>query len=132
MALVQRILKLSIPTRQRAHKHVEVFQIRNAGLIRDKLAEEGYNNIADGCDDDGDWTDKSQETPEAIKKRKKSYRMRMRTRVVQALWAEASKEERQAVEEEVEKEKKELREEEMRREANVKEAKANTPWELQE
>jgi hypothetical protein len=36
------------------------------------------------------------------------------------------------VEEEVEKEKKELCKEEMRREANVKEAKANTPWELQE
>ncbi|KAJ7686446.1 hypothetical protein B0H14DRAFT_3534564 [Mycena olivaceomarginata] len=116
----------------RAHKHVEVFQIRNAGLITDKLAEEGYNTIADGCDDNDDWTDESQETPEAIKKRKKSHRMRMRTRVVQALWAEASKEERQAVEEEVEKEKKELREEEMRREASVKEAKANTPGELQE
>jgi hypothetical protein len=77
MALVQRILKLSIPTRQRAHKHVEVFQICNAGLIKDKLAEEGYNNIADRCDDDDDWTDESQETPEATKKRRKSYRMCM-------------------------------------------------------
>ncbi|KAJ7866846.1 hypothetical protein B0H14DRAFT_2573269 [Mycena olivaceomarginata] len=108
MTLVQRILKLSVPTRQRAHKHVEIFQIRNAGRIRDKTR------------------------PEAIKKRRKSERMRMRTRIVQAMWAEADEEERKAVEEEVEKEKKEMREEELRRENEVKEAKANNPWEMQE
>jgi hypothetical protein len=133
MTLVQRILKLSVPTRQRAHKHVEIFQIRNAELIRDKLAEEGHNDIPDSVGDDtDDWTDESQDTPEALKKRRKSERMRIRTRIVQALWAEAEEEERKAVEEEVEKEKKEMREEELRREDEVKEAKANNPWEMQE
>jgi hypothetical protein len=133
MALVQRILKLSVPTRQRVHKHIEIFQIRNAGLIRDRLAEDGYNNIPDSIGDDADdWTDESQDTPEALKKRKKSARMRMRTRVVQGMWAEASKEEREAVEQEVENEKKEMYEEELRREAEMKETKANTPWEMQE
>jgi hypothetical protein len=133
MTLVQRILKLSVPTRQRAHKPVEIFQIRNAGRIRDMLAEEGYNDTPDSVGDDtDDWTDESQDTPEAIKKRRKSERMRMRTRVVQALWAEAEEEERKAVEEEVEKEKKEMLEEELRREGEVKEAKASNPWEMQE
>jgi hypothetical protein len=48
------------------------------------------------------------------------------------MWAEASKEEREAVEQEVENEKKEMYEEELRREAEMKETKANTPWEMQE
>jgi hypothetical protein len=132
MALVQRILKLSIPTCQRVHKHIEIFQMRNAGLIRDRLAEDGYNDIPSIGDDDDDWTDESQDMPEALKKRKKSVCMRMQTRVVQGMWAEALKEERKAVEQEVENEKKAMREEELRREADMKETKANTPWEMQE
>jgi hypothetical protein len=48
------------------------------------------------------------------------------------MWAEASKVERKAVEQEVENEKKAMHEEELRREADMKETKANTPWEMQE
>ncbi|KAJ7839388.1 hypothetical protein B0H14DRAFT_3698159 [Mycena olivaceomarginata] len=105
MTLVQRILKLSVPT-------------------LDMLAEEGYNDTPDPTN--------PRTHPRPSKSAGNRERMRMRTRVVQALWAEAEEEERKAVEEEVEKEKKEMLEEELRREGEVKEAKASNPWEMQE
>ncbi|KAJ6548275.1 hypothetical protein B0H10DRAFT_1969228 [Mycena sp. CBHHK59/15] len=83
-------------------------------------------------DDEDDWTDETEDSAAARLKRTKSDRMRMRTRVVQGLWAEASDEEREAVGAEVLEEKRKLHEEELQREKSSAELKSTSPWELQE
>ncbi|KAJ7922576.1 hypothetical protein B0H13DRAFT_2409619 [Mycena leptocephala] len=82
------MFKGRVKKRRRAHQPIEIFQKRNTDTIREKLAEEGYNEL--------------NEEKMADDKRTKAERMRVRTRVVQALWAEASTEERAAVEAEAE------------------------------
>ncbi|KAJ7916074.1 hypothetical protein B0H13DRAFT_2451277 [Mycena leptocephala] len=96
---------------------------RNTDTIREKLAEEGYNelNKEKMADDVDDWENEAESTAAARKKCTKAERMRVRTRVVQALWAEASTEERAAVEAEVEREKEEIREEELAAERQAEE-----------
>jgi hypothetical protein len=116
--------------RRRAHQPIEIFQKRNTDAIREKLAEEGYNELNEEkmADDVDDWEDEAQSTAAARKKR-----MRVRTRVVQALWAEASTEERAAVEAEVEREKEEIREEELAAERQAEEnPHERTPRQYQE
>lgn len=74
-----------------------------------------------------------EDTEAARKKSLKSQRMRLRTRVVRGMWAEAPEEERTAVEAEVEREKQELREAELREEQERKDGlMAKTPRDLQE
>jgi hypothetical protein len=124
------LFKSSAPKRKRAHQPIEIFQKRNREVIKDKLTVEGYDNLETTPDDnEDDWVDESEGTAAARNKSKKSARMRLRTRVVKALWAEASQEEKEAVAAEVEKEKEELREAEVRRE---NETEAKTPSDYQE
>ncbi|KAK7028746.1 hypothetical protein R3P38DRAFT_3394725 [Favolaschia claudopus] len=97
--LLNRILKLGPPKKQRAHQAIEVFQKRNPELIKAALVDAGYDLLNKTGDDDeeDDWTDESEDSPAARLKTNKSDRMRLRTRVVHALWKEVSPEEREAV-----------------------------------
>jgi hypothetical protein len=97
-------------------------------LIRDKLVAEGYNSIG-GRDAVDNWTNESDGTKPVLAKAVKAARMCLRTRVVNALWTEATDEERAQVQEEVQAEKEELREAEMREE---EEAAERTPAQIQE
>jgi hypothetical protein len=120
---------------RRAHQPIEIFQKRNTDTIREKLAEEGYNELNEEkmADDVEDWENEAESTAAARKKRTKAERMRVRTRVVQALWAEASTEERATVEAEVEREKEEIREEELAAERQAEEnPDERTPRQYQE
>ncbi|KAK7013043.1 hypothetical protein R3P38DRAFT_3581750 [Favolaschia claudopus] len=97
--LLNRILKLGPQKKQRAHQAIEVFQKRNPELIKAALVDAGYDLLNKTGDDDeeDDWTDESDDSPAARLKMNKSDRMRLRTRVVHALWKEVSPEEREAV-----------------------------------
>ncbi|KAF8162254.1 hypothetical protein K438DRAFT_1775960 [Mycena galopus ATCC 62051] len=97
-AIVQCILQqgLGVAKRRCAHQPIEIFQKRNPEAIKEALVEAG--------------------TPAARLKRTKSDRMRLRTRVVQGLWAKASPEEHAVIAVELEAEKNKLHEEELRRE----------------
>ncbi|KAJ6614469.1 hypothetical protein B0H10DRAFT_2221204 [Mycena sp. CBHHK59/15] len=130
----ERFLKLSATKRQRAHQAIEIFQKRNPDLIKAELTKAGYDALTETNkgDDEDDWTDETEDSAAARLKRTKSDRMRMRTRVVQGLWAEASDEEREAVGAEVLEEKRKLHEEELQREKSSAELKSTSPWELQE
>ncbi|KAJ7225246.1 hypothetical protein B0H12DRAFT_1240680 [Mycena haematopus] len=133
-SILQRILKIGTTKRQRAHQPVEIFQKRNPALIKAALTEAGYDALteANNGSDDEELTAETEESTAARMKTNKAERMRLRTRVVRALWAEASQEEREAVEAEVEKEKKELREDDLRREKEASDAPETDPWQLQE
>ncbi|KAJ6608770.1 hypothetical protein B0H10DRAFT_2438851 [Mycena sp. CBHHK59/15] len=113
---------------------IEIFQKRNPDLIKAELTKAGYDALTETNkgDDEDDWTDETEDSAAARLKRTKSDRMRMRTRVVQGLWAEASDEEREAVGAEVLEEKRKLHEEELQREKSSAELKSTSPWELQE
>ncbi|KAK7039795.1 hypothetical protein R3P38DRAFT_3391214 [Favolaschia claudopus] len=97
--LLNRILKLGPQKKQRAHQAIEVFQKRNPELIKAALVDAGYDLLNKTGDDDeeDDWTDESDDSPAARLKMNKSDRVRLRTRVVHALWKEVSPEEREAV-----------------------------------
>ncbi|KAJ6451805.1 hypothetical protein C8R45DRAFT_1223757 [Mycena sanguinolenta] len=103
---------------------IEIFQKRNKVAIVEALTAAGYDalNVDQDPDEADDWTDEFQDTPAARAKRTRSARMRMRTRVVQDMWAEASPEERAAVEAAIEEEKRALTEEEQRAELDPQQA----------
>ncbi|KAJ6512091.1 hypothetical protein C8R47DRAFT_1207442 [Mycena vitilis] len=133
-AAIKSLFKLGATTkRSRAHQEIEIFQKRNKILIEAELLAEGYHQLKapDNPDDEeeDDFTDEADGTEAAAKKSLKSQRMRLRTRVVNALWTAASSEEKAAVAAEVEAEKKDLREKELNAEAQ--EADKKTPTELQ-
>ncbi|KAJ7116676.1 hypothetical protein C8R44DRAFT_739360 [Mycena epipterygia] len=133
-ALFKNIFKLNAPKRRRAHKPIEQFQICNTALIDTALDEAGYNELKLENMGEMDWTNEAAGTEEARNKSLKSMRMRMRTRVVTALWEEADVDEVKAVEAEVEAEKLELREAELKAEADLDPSvpDARTVWELQD
>ncbi|KAJ7792842.1 hypothetical protein B0H14DRAFT_2623461 [Mycena olivaceomarginata] len=112
-AKVKEIFQQSIPKRVRAHQAVEIFQKRNGDLIKNALEAAGYDllNADSDTDEDDDWVDESGSDPVALDKRKKSKRMRLRSRVVSKLWEVASPEERKIAEEAAEEEKKTMAEE---------------------
>ncbi|KAJ6503658.1 hypothetical protein C8R45DRAFT_1091437 [Mycena sanguinolenta] len=123
-AMVQRIFQLSVPRRRRVHQPIEVFQKRNKVAIVEALMAAGYDalNVDKDADEPDDWADEFEDSPAARAKRTRSARMRLRTRVVQDMWAEASPEERAAVEAVIEDEKRALNEEEQRAELDPQEA----------
>ncbi|KAK7053969.1 hypothetical protein R3P38DRAFT_2761739 [Favolaschia claudopus] len=112
MAIILRLLQLQ-GKGKRAHRPVEVFQLRNRDTVKVALTAAGYDGLlAENIEDDeDDWTDESEDSPAARLKTKKSKLMRLRTRVIAALWADTSEEERSAVEEAVEEEKRLLEDE---------------------
>jgi hypothetical protein len=115
--------------RRRASQAIEVFQRRNRGLISEKLTEEGYDALCSTPDTD-DWVEESDGTDGVQRKSTKVLRMRMHTRIVQALWKEASVEEQKEVAAQIEKEREEIREAELKDEE--KDGEPHTPAQLQE
>ncbi|KAJ7019531.1 hypothetical protein C8F04DRAFT_1276131 [Mycena alexandri] len=105
-AALRALFGLNASKRRRAHKPVEIFQKRNPELVNDALQEAGYND-SDNSDNEADSTPSPHIPPT------RATRMRVRQRVVAALWTEASAEEKQVCEDEVEREKADLRAEEL-------------------
>ncbi|KAF7338920.1 hypothetical protein MSAN_02215300 [Mycena sanguinolenta] len=104
-AMVERIFRFSGgPKKRRLHHAIELFQTRNPELIKEALTKAGYDllNSKQDPDEPDDWTDESADTPEARTKRKKSVRMRVRTRVIRDLFNDASEEELAAIKEDLE------------------------------
>ncbi|KAJ7886566.1 hypothetical protein B0H14DRAFT_3431143 [Mycena olivaceomarginata] len=132
-AMVQNIFRLGAAPKKRVHHSIEVFQQRNQELINDELKKAGYDllNKRREPDSKDDWTDESEDTPEARKKRGKSARMRLRTRVVRDLFNAASSEELEAIQETVEAEREKKREEALSAEKRPK-VLASTPAERQQ
>ncbi|KAJ6565430.1 hypothetical protein B0H10DRAFT_1965643 [Mycena sp. CBHHK59/15] len=97
------------PTRFRRHQPIEIFQKRNKEPIREVLTEAGF----DGLNEEQvsktmgiyDWVSESLESHQERVRESKSQRMRLRTRVIRAMWAEAPTAEREACEAIAEKEK---------------------------
>ncbi|KAJ7120866.1 hypothetical protein C8R44DRAFT_736575 [Mycena epipterygia] len=133
-ALFRNIFKINAPRRRRAHKPIEQFQTRNVALIDDALKEAGYNELTLENLGEMDWTNEAAGTEGACNKALKSMRMRMRTRVVTALWVEADDTEIEAVEADVEAERVEIREAELKAEEDLDPSVPNacTVWELQD
>jgi hypothetical protein len=129
--MVNVLFDLKAKPKKRVHQAVEIFQQRNRELIKEALATAGYDKLNERDDEEDDWTDEADGSEAARAKAPKSQRMRLRTRVVSALWKEASEEERAIVLVEVEKEKEEMRASELKEEEAEKE-KEKTPGQLQE
>ncbi|KAJ7710145.1 hypothetical protein B0H16DRAFT_1745735 [Mycena metata] len=130
-AALRTLFGLNASKRKRAHQPIEAFQIRNPELVNAALEEAGYNDKSAGGDRSGDEDNPNDSSDEAADTRPtrntKSTRMRVRKRVVNALWTEASEEEKKACEDQVEAEKEKLREEEL-----AEESKERTPSALQD
>ncbi|KAJ7728067.1 hypothetical protein B0H16DRAFT_1734836 [Mycena metata] len=118
-ARIQTMFNLAAPRRRRIHQPVEIFQRRNPQFVKLALTEAGYDDLANHPDEADDFTDEAAGTPEAQKKSLRSLRMRLRTRVVNALWEDVNDEERAAVMAELEKEKAEAQKEEEERQAQT-------------
>ncbi|KAJ7801998.1 hypothetical protein B0H14DRAFT_2614767 [Mycena olivaceomarginata] len=93
-AMVDVLFDLKAKPKKRVHQAVEIFQRRNCDLIKDALMTAGYDKLNECDEEEDDWTDEADGSEAARAKAPKSQRMRMRTRVVSALWKEASEEER--------------------------------------
>ncbi|KAJ7353248.1 hypothetical protein DFH08DRAFT_804823 [Mycena albidolilacea] len=130
-AMVDVLLDLKGKPKKRVHQAVEIFQRCNRDLIKDALMTAGYDKLNERDDEEDDWTDEADGSEAARVKAPKAQCMRMRTRVVSALWKEASKEERAIVLVEVKKEKEEMRAAELGEEEAEKE-KEKTPGQLQD
>ncbi|KAJ6538211.1 hypothetical protein DFH09DRAFT_1324077 [Mycena vulgaris] len=134
-ASMRNIFKLSRTKKRRAHQPIEVFQKLHKDAITARLDSEGYNalNEATMAEEIDDWENEAEDTAAARLKRAKSERMRLRTRVVQAMWAEASEEERGAAEAEVAREKEAIRAEELAmEELDASVPRSRTPSEIQD
>ncbi|KAJ7439019.1 hypothetical protein B0H11DRAFT_2254140 [Mycena galericulata] len=87
------------PTRQRVHKPIEVFQMRNKTQIREELTHEGHDSLneesmAPAVDN---WVDEADSVQVSRIKDAAAKRMRLRTKVVKALFAEANDDELAAI-----------------------------------
>lgn len=128
---MQRMFKQNAPKRGRAHQPIELFQKRNAALIKTAMATALAAAAEQRSDDSDVGGDDSETTAKKRKASKKAEHMRVRSRVVKGLFEAASAEERQAIKEEVEAEKRRLREGELAAELQS-EAKEKAPADLQE
>ncbi|KAJ7089383.1 hypothetical protein C8R44DRAFT_751398 [Mycena epipterygia] len=109
-ALLRKMFKMNAPKRRRTHQPIELFQKQYPNLIAAVLKEAGYNELVD-----------------------KAERMRVRMRVVRALWDEVSPEVVSEIEVAVDREKDEIREEELREEmADTTQPKKLSPRDLQD
>ncbi|KAJ6471704.1 hypothetical protein DFH09DRAFT_1476105 [Mycena vulgaris] len=134
-ASMRNMFKLSGMKKRRAHQPIEIFQKMHKDTIIARLDSEGYNalNEAAMAEEVDDWENEAEDTSAARLKQAKSDRMRLRTRVVQAMWAEASEEERAAAEAEVAREKEVIRAEELAmEELDASIPRSRTPGEIQD
>ncbi|KAJ6478445.1 hypothetical protein DFH09DRAFT_1341871 [Mycena vulgaris] len=132
---MRNIFKLSRTKKHRAHQPIKVFHKLHKDAITARLDSEGYNalNEAAMAEEIEDWENEAEDTAAARLKRAKSERMRLRTRVVQAMWAEASEEKRGAAEAEVAREKEAIRAEELAmEELDASVPRSRTPSEIQD
>lgn len=106
------MFSFAAPKKHRVHQPVEIFQRRNPQFVKLALTAAGYDALTGQPDEADDFTDQSTGTPDALKNSLRSQRMRLRTRVVSALWQDVNDEEKAAVMAELETEKVALREEE--------------------
>ncbi|KAJ7900460.1 hypothetical protein B0H13DRAFT_1883539, partial [Mycena leptocephala] len=78
--------------RSRRHQPIELFQKRNAIILREELTEAGYDKINEetaAAEDEDGWIDESE---------RQKRRMGLRVQVTQRMWAAADPEERAACE----------------------------------
>ncbi|KAJ7124043.1 hypothetical protein C8R43DRAFT_1135630 [Mycena crocata] len=132
----KRVFNLHVPRRQRAHQPIELFQKRNSEIIRVALCQEGYdkmNEAATRAEDVEGWEDESPEIAQQRIKLTKADRMRLRMRVVRALFDAASEQELEEIAAEIEQEKEQMRKDNEDA-GKVQEAglQAKTPQERQE
>ncbi|KAJ7182792.1 hypothetical protein C8R43DRAFT_940887 [Mycena crocata] len=98
------------PTRRRVHQPIEIYQKRNAVLIRETLTAQGFDQLNEGhmaMVVDGE--EEAQEVQSARVKSAQKERMRVRTTVVRELFANAPELEREAIEAEIQEEKKAMK-----------------------
>jgi hypothetical protein len=129
-SVIAALLDVQPQAKKRARQSIQVFQTRNREAIRAKLTDEGYDQIPERDDEEDDWTDESDGSEAARLKATRAERMRLRTRVVTAMWKEASQEERAAVAIQVDQENEELRQAELN--AEQKSTAPKMPAQLQE
>ncbi|KAJ7120584.1 hypothetical protein C8R43DRAFT_1136748 [Mycena crocata] len=105
-ALARALFKAK-PQRKRLHKAVELFQLRNNRLIQEECSREGHDSMNEEsmAAAVANWVDEADEVQVARIKAAQAARMRLRNRVVHALFAEASDEELETIAELMEKEK---------------------------
>ncbi|KAJ7067683.1 hypothetical protein B0H15DRAFT_958209 [Mycena belliarum] len=131
----RRLFNIQPAKRRRAHQPIEVFQKRNKSKIQAALIDAGYDllNEEKMAEDVEDWENEASETAAARIKSTKSKRMRLRTHVVAALFADISPDELDDIHAEIAREKAEIKAEEEAME-NLDESvpRSRTPWELQD
>ncbi|KAJ7137345.1 hypothetical protein C8R43DRAFT_1132227 [Mycena crocata] len=93
-ALARSLFKAK-PARKRLHKAVELFQLRNNRLIQEECSRKGHDAINEEKMSAAvaDWVNESDKAQVARIKAAQAARLRLRNRVVHALFAEASDEE---------------------------------------
>jgi hypothetical protein len=87
--------------RSRRHQPIELFQKRNAIILREELTEAGYDKINEetaAAEDEDGWIDESESTANTRIKDARKRRMGLRVQVTQRMWAAADPEERAACE----------------------------------
>ncbi|KAJ7897597.1 hypothetical protein B0H14DRAFT_3424957 [Mycena olivaceomarginata] len=129
-SVIAALLDVQPQAKKRARQTIQVFQTRNREAIRARLTDEGYDQIPERDDEEDDWTDESDGSEAARLKATRAERMRLRTRVVTAMWKEVSAEERAAVAAQVDQENEELRHAELN--AEQESTAPKTPAQLQD
>ncbi|KAJ7112864.1 hypothetical protein C8R43DRAFT_961723 [Mycena crocata] len=102
-----RMLFKAKPTRRRVHKPIEVFQLRNNDQIREECRLEGHDELNEEVMSKAvdNWVDEDDDEQVARVREAAAARLRIRNRVVNALFADATVEELAAIAEVVENEK---------------------------
>ncbi|KAJ7352561.1 hypothetical protein DFH08DRAFT_805775 [Mycena albidolilacea] len=89
---------IAAPQAKKCARHsIQVFQTWNREAIRAKLTDKGYDQILERNNEEDNWTDKSDSSEAAHLKVTRAECMYLRTRIVTAMWKEASEEERAAM-----------------------------------
>ncbi|KAJ6534406.1 hypothetical protein B0H19DRAFT_1272120 [Mycena capillaripes] len=117
---IKSLFNLTPSKRKRAPQTIQVFQKHNAELIAESLTVKGYAALKSTADNADNWTDEADGSAAADLKSRKSAAMRVRTRVINALWKQASQEEKDACDEAVREETEKLRAATLQEEAEPK------------
>ncbi|KAJ7709413.1 hypothetical protein B0H16DRAFT_1745814 [Mycena metata] len=102
-----RMLFKAKPSRERLHKPIEIFQMRNNESIREACTREGHDSLNEEsfAAANPSWVDETDDAQVRRVKDAAATCMMVRTRVIKALFAEASEEELQAIADILEREK---------------------------
>ncbi|KAJ7478029.1 hypothetical protein B0H11DRAFT_2234359 [Mycena galericulata] len=132
--LAKALLKKTRAGRRRAHQARELFQKRHADTINQLLSQQGFNEMNEATRVEGrdEEVEETLEEQEDYVKASRSERMRLKTKVVAELWANASPEERAEMKKEVEREKEMIAKAERDEEQKRAEGVHKMPQEYQE